>query len=85
MVPRAGGRDEKGRVVKIMILALARKLLIALWRFVKRLARAMLGVKFLRSAVVILAGIKLMPMICKGQLQTTGELCRAEQFNSLTG
>jgi putative transposase len=45
----------------------------------------MLGFKSFRSAAVTLAGIELMHMIRKGQLQTTGELCPAQQFYSLAG
>jgi putative transposase len=54
-------------------------------RAVKRLVRPMLGVKSFRSAVVTLAGIDLMHMIRKGQLQTTAEVCPARQFYSLAG
>jgi putative transposase len=52
-------------------------------RAVKRLVRSMLGFKSFRSAVATLAGIELMHMIRKGQLQTTGELRPAQQFYSL--
>ena len=54
-------------------------------RAVKRLVRPMLGFKSFRSAAVTLTGIELMHMIRKGQLQTTGEVCPARQFYSLTG
>jgi putative transposase len=54
-------------------------------RAIKRLVRPMLGFKSFRSAAVTLAGIELMHMIRKGQLQTTGELCPAQQFYSLAG
>jgi putative transposase len=40
-------------------------------RAIKRLVRPMLGFKSFRSAAVTLAGIELMHMIRKGQLQTT--------------
>ena len=43
-------------------------------RAIKRLIRPMLGFKSFRSAAVTLAGIELMHMIRKGQLQTTGEV-----------
>jgi putative transposase len=46
---------------------------------------AKLEFKFFRSAAVTLAGIELMHMIGKSQLQTTGELRRARQFYSLAG
>jgi putative transposase len=45
----------------------------------------MLGFKSFRSAAVTLAGIELMHMIRKRQLQTTGELSPAQQFYSLAG
>ena len=54
-------------------------------RAIKRLIRLMLGFKSFRSAAVTLAGIELMHMIRKGQLQTTGELRPARQFYSLAG
>ena len=54
-------------------------------RAIKRLVRPMLGFKSFRSAAVTLAGIELMHMIRKGQLQTTGEVCPARQFYSLAG
>jgi putative transposase len=47
--------------------------------------RPMLGFKSFRPAAVTLAGIDLMHMIRKGQLQTTGEVCPARQFYSLAG
>ena len=52
-------------------------------RAIKRLVRPMLGFKSFRSAAVTLAGIELMHMIRKGQLQTTGEVRPAQQFYSL--
>jgi transposase-like protein len=54
-------------------------------RTIKRLVRPMLGFKSFRSAAVTLAGIELMPMIRKGQLQKTGEMCPAPQFYPLAG
>jgi putative transposase len=54
-------------------------------RAIKRLVRPMLGFKSFRSAAVTLAGIELMHMIRKGQLQTTGEMCPAQEFYSLAG
>jgi transposase-like protein len=54
-------------------------------RQIKRLVRPMLGFKSFRSAAVTLAGIELMHMIRKGQLQTTGEMCPAQEFYSLAG
>jgi putative transposase len=51
----------------------------------KRLMRPMLGFKSFRPAAVTLAGIDLMHLIRKGQLQTTGEVCPARQFYSLAG
>ena len=45
----------------------------------------MLGFKFFRSAAVTLAGVELMHMIRKGQLETTGEMRPAQQFYSLAG
>lgn len=52
-------------------------------RAIKRLVRPMLGFKSFWSAAVTLAGVELLHMIRKGQLRTTGELCRAQQFYSL--
>jgi len=52
-------------------------------RAIKRVARPMLGFKSFRSAAATLAGVELMHMIRKGQLQTTGELHPAEQFYAL--
>jgi putative transposase len=52
---------------------------------IKRLVRPMLGFKSFRSAAVTLAGIELMHMIRKGQLQTRGKMCPAWQFYSLAG
>ena len=54
-------------------------------RAIKRVVRPMLGVKSFRSAAVTLAGIELMHMIRKGQLQTTGDVRPARQFYSLAG
>jgi putative transposase len=54
-------------------------------RAIKRLVRPMLGFKSFRSAAVTLAGIELMHKIRKGQLQTIGGLCPAQQFYSLAG
>jgi transposase-like protein len=54
-------------------------------RAIKQLVRPMLGLKSFRSAAVTVAGIELMHMIRKGQLQTTGNLCPAQQFYSLAG
>src|ERR1035437_6957682 len=54
-------------------------------RAIKRLVRPMLGFKSFWSAAVTLAGIELLHMIRKGQLRTTGELCRAQKFYSLAG
>jgi transposase-like protein len=41
--------------------------------------------KSVRSAAATLAGIKLMHMIRRGQLRTTGKLRPAQQFYSLAG
>jgi putative transposase len=41
-------------------------------RAVKRITRPMLGLKSFRTARILLAGIELMHMISKGQLQTVG-------------
>jgi putative transposase len=54
-------------------------------RAIKRLTRPMLGFKSFRSAAATLAGIEPMHMVRKGQLQTTGKLCPAQQFYSLAG
>jgi putative transposase len=54
-------------------------------RAIKRVVRPMLRFKSFRSAAVTLAGIELMHMIRKGQLQTTGDVCPAWQFYSLAG
>jgi transposase-like protein len=45
----------------------------------------MLGFKSFRSAAATLAGIELMHMIRKGQLQTTRKLCPARQVYALAG
>ena len=55
------------------------------YRAIKRLTRPMLGFKSFRSGAVTLAGIELMHMSRKGRLQTTGEICPAQQFYSLVG
>ena len=52
-------------------------------RAVKRMMRPMLGFKSFRSAAATLSGVELMHMIRKGQLQTTGELRPAQQFDTL--
>ena len=52
-------------------------------RAIKRQIRPMLGFKSFWSAAVTLAGVELMHMIRKGQLLLRGELCSAQQFNSL--
>ena len=52
-------------------------------RPIKRQLRPMLGFKSFRSAAVTLAGIELMHMIRKGQLQAAGQLRPAQQFYSL--
>jgi transposase-like protein len=52
-------------------------------RAIKRQIRPMLGFKSFWSAAVTLAGVELMHMFRKGQLQLRGELCSAQQFYSL--
>jgi putative transposase len=52
-------------------------------RAVKRIIRPMLGFKSFRSARNTLAGIEIMHMIRKGQLQDGSELTPAHQFYSL--
>jgi putative transposase len=52
-------------------------------RAVKRLTRPMLGFKTFWSAAQTLAGIEIMHMIRKGQLQATDKLRPAQQFYSL--
>jgi putative transposase len=54
-------------------------------RTVKRITRPMLGFKSFRCARVILAGIEIMHMICKGQLRSNdvSTLSAAQQFYSL--
>jgi putative transposase len=52
-------------------------------RAVKRLTRPTLGFKSFRLAAATLAGVELMHMIRKGQLQTTGKLRPAQQVYSL--
>ena len=54
-------------------------------RAIQRLMRPILGFKSFWSAAVTLAGVELLHMIRKGQLRTTGELCRAQQFYSMAG
>lgn len=51
-------------------------------RAVKRIIKPMLGLKSLRSARNTLAGIEIMHMIRKGQLQNGGDLTPAQQFYS---
>ncbi|BDV36109.1 hypothetical protein SS37A_36390 (plasmid) [Methylocystis iwaonis] len=52
-------------------------------RAIKRVVRPALGFKSFRSAAATLAGVELMHMIRKGQLQTTGKLRPAKQFYAL--
>ena len=52
-------------------------------RAVKRIIRPMLGFKSFRSAKNTLAGIEIMHMIRKGQLQDGGHLTPAQQFYAL--
>jgi putative transposase len=52
-------------------------------RAVKRSIRPMLGFKSFRSAQNTLAGIEIMHMIRKGQLQDGGDLTPAQQFYAL--
>ena len=55
-------------------------------RAIKRTTRPMLGFKSFWSAAVTLAGIELMHMIRKGQIQSEkGGLTPAAQFYSLAG
>jgi putative transposase len=55
-------------------------------RAIKRMTRPMLGFKSFWSAAITLAGIELMHMIRKGQLQScAGGLTHAAQFYSLAG
>ncbi len=55
-------------------------------RAIKRITRPMLGFKSFWSAAVTLAGIELMHMIRKGQIQSEkDDLTPAEQFYSLAG
>jgi putative transposase len=53
-------------------------------RAIKRLIRPILWFVSFRSAAVTSAGVEFMPMIRKGQQRTTGEVCPARQFYSLT-
>jgi putative transposase len=52
-------------------------------RAIKRMTRPILGFESFWSAAVTLAGVELMHMIRKGQLQTIGELRPAQAFYSL--
>jgi transposase-like protein len=54
-------------------------------RAVKRIIRPMLGFKSFRCARIILGGIEIMHMICKGQLRSNdgSTLSAAQQFYSL--
>ena len=54
-------------------------------RAVKRITRPMLGFKSFRCARIILGGIEIMHMICKGQMRSddVGTLSAAQQFYSL--
>jgi transposase-like protein len=52
-------------------------------RAIKRVAWPALGFKSFRSSAATLAGVELMHMIRKGQLQTTGKLRPAKQFYAL--
>ncbi|MFC3107322.1 IS6 family transposase [Undibacterium arcticum] len=52
-------------------------------RAVKRIIRPMLGFRSFRSAQNTLAGIEIMHMIRKGQLQDRGDLTPAQQFYAL--
>jgi transposase-like protein len=54
-------------------------------RAVKRIIRPMLGFKSFRCARVILGGLEIMHMICKGQMRSddVGTLSAAQQFYSL--
>lgn len=52
-------------------------------RAVKRIIKPMLGLKSFRSARNTLAGIEIMHMIRKGQLQNGGDFTPAQQFYSL--
>jgi putative transposase len=52
-------------------------------RAIKRLVRAMLGLKAFWSAAITLAGIEIMHMIRKGQLRKGGKFSPAHQFYSL--
>ncbi|MEK4032298.1 IS6 family transposase [Methylocystis sp. IM3] len=52
-------------------------------RAIKRVTRPSLGFKSFRSAAATLAGVELMHMIRKGQLQTTGYVRPAKQFYAL--
>jgi putative transposase len=50
---------------------------------IKRRVRAILGFKAFWSAAITIAGIEIMHMIRKGQLQSTGKLRPAQQFYAL--
>jgi putative transposase len=54
-------------------------------RAIKRMVRPMLAFKSFRLAAVTLAGIELMHMIRKGQLQMPDDVYPARQFYSLAG
>ena len=56
-------------------------------RAIKRITKPMLGFKSFHAAKNVLAGIELMHMIRKGQLNIAGveELSFADQFYALTG
>jgi transposase-like protein len=54
-------------------------------RATQRLVRPMLGFRSFRSAAVALAGVELLHMTRKGELETPGEMCPARQFYSLAG
>jgi putative transposase len=54
-------------------------------RAIKRMVKVMLGFKAFWSAAITIAGIEIMHMIRKDQLQSTGKLRPACQFYSLAG
>jgi transposase-like protein len=54
-------------------------------RAIERLVGAMLEFKAFWSAAITIAGIEIMHMIRKSQLQSTDKLCPARQFYSLAG
>jgi putative transposase len=53
-------------------------------RVIKRMVRAILRFKAFWSAAITIAGIEIMHTIRKGQLLSTGKLCPARQFYSLS-